>query len=145
MRDLVCFSHLRWAFVHQRPQHLMSRAARDRRVWFLEEPVPGPRPVLKRRMTPEGVVVCVPEVPAGLGPDGAETVTAGFLAELRLPPSLARIEAHDIVVRMLGEVALVHARTTFLREGRPAAGRYTDVWALRGGRWLAVAAHVTRV
>lgn len=36
--DLVCFSHLRWHFVWQRPQHLLSRAAQDRRVWFVEEP-----------------------------------------------------------------------------------------------------------
>ena len=37
--DLLCFSHLRWHFVTQRPQHLMGRAARDRRVFFWEEPV----------------------------------------------------------------------------------------------------------
>lgn len=37
--DLVCFSHLRWNFVFQRPQHLMSRFARERRVFFIEEPV----------------------------------------------------------------------------------------------------------
>jgi len=37
--DLVCFSHLRWGFVFQRPQHLMSRFARDRRVFFIEEPL----------------------------------------------------------------------------------------------------------
>jgi glycosyltransferase involved in cell wall biosynthesis len=37
--DLVCLSHLRWNFVFQRPQHLMTRAARDRRVFFVEEPV----------------------------------------------------------------------------------------------------------
>jgi UDP-galactopyranose mutase len=37
--DLVCLSHLRWNFVFQRPQHLMTRAARDRRVFFIEEPV----------------------------------------------------------------------------------------------------------
>jgi glycosyltransferase involved in cell wall biosynthesis len=37
--DLLCFSQLRWDFVYQRPQHLMSRAARDRCVWFVEEPV----------------------------------------------------------------------------------------------------------
>ena len=37
--DLVCFSHLRWDFVYQRPQHLMSRFAKDRRVFFIEEPV----------------------------------------------------------------------------------------------------------
>jgi len=37
--DLVCLSHLRWDFVYQRPQHLMSRFARDRRVFFFEEPI----------------------------------------------------------------------------------------------------------
>jgi UDP-galactopyranose mutase len=38
-QDLLCFSHLRWNFVFQRPQHLMSRFAKDRRVLFIEEPV----------------------------------------------------------------------------------------------------------
>jgi UDP-galactopyranose mutase len=37
--DLVCLSHLRWNFVFQRPQHLMTRAARERRVFFVEEPL----------------------------------------------------------------------------------------------------------
>src|ERR1041384_8308221 len=37
--DLVCFSHLRWDFVYQRPQHLLSRCAQGRRVFFFEEPV----------------------------------------------------------------------------------------------------------
>jgi UDP-galactopyranose mutase len=37
--EIVCFSHLRWHFVWQRPQHLMTRAARTRRVWFVEEPI----------------------------------------------------------------------------------------------------------
>jgi len=42
-------------------------------------------------------------------------------------------------------VAIIHARTTYtLPDGREAAGRYTDVWARRDGRWLAVSAHVTR-
>jgi UDP-galactopyranose mutase len=36
--DLICFSHLRWNFVFQRPQHLMTRCARERRVFFVEEP-----------------------------------------------------------------------------------------------------------
>ena len=36
--DLLCFSHLRWNFVYQRPQHLMSRFARQGRVFFIEEP-----------------------------------------------------------------------------------------------------------
>lgn len=37
--DLICFSHLRWDFVYQRPQHLMSRAAKERNVYFIEEPI----------------------------------------------------------------------------------------------------------
>ena len=37
--DVVCFSHLRWDFVYQRPQHLMSRISRRSRVLFIEEPI----------------------------------------------------------------------------------------------------------
>jgi UDP-galactopyranose mutase len=39
--DLLCFSHLRWDLVFQRPQHLLTRAARTRRVFYVEEPVFG--------------------------------------------------------------------------------------------------------
>ncbi|HVF30042.1 MAG TPA: glycosyltransferase family 1 protein [Pyrinomonadaceae bacterium] len=39
--DVVCFSHLRWDFVYQRPQHLLSRFARNHDVWFIEEPIYG--------------------------------------------------------------------------------------------------------
>src|SRR5690606_18156869 len=38
---LLCFSHLRWNFVYQRPQHLMSRFAREFEVTYVEEPVPA--------------------------------------------------------------------------------------------------------
>lgn len=37
--DVVCFSHLRWDFVYQRPQHLLSRFAHGCRVFFIEEPI----------------------------------------------------------------------------------------------------------
>lgn len=38
--DLLCFSHLRWDFVYQRPQHLLSRFAKNgQRVFFIEEPI----------------------------------------------------------------------------------------------------------
>ena len=40
MDELVVLSHLRWDWVWQRPQHLISRVGRDRRTWFVEEPVP---------------------------------------------------------------------------------------------------------
>jgi UDP-galactopyranose mutase len=68
--DLVCFSHLRWDFVYQRPQHLLSRFARARRVFFVEEPqlVVGldsqPRLDVIRRDT--NLNVLVPRLPAGL-------------------------------------------------------------------------------
>jgi glycosyltransferase involved in cell wall biosynthesis len=38
-QDLVCFSHLRWNFVYQRPQHLLSRFAKHFRAFFIEEPI----------------------------------------------------------------------------------------------------------
>lgn len=41
METLIVFSHLRWDFVYQRPQHLMSRLARHYRIYFIEEPEPG--------------------------------------------------------------------------------------------------------
>jgi UDP-galactopyranose mutase len=65
--DLVCLSHLRWNFVFQRPQHLLSRFARERRVFFFEEPVYGRGlPRLEVTQSKEGVWVAVPHLPEGL-------------------------------------------------------------------------------
>ncbi|HEX2426809.1 MAG TPA: nuclear transport factor 2 family protein [Gaiellaceae bacterium] len=78
-------------------------------------------------------------------PDGSLVDRDGFLAQTARPVTIADLKAHDVDVRVLGDVALIHARTTYtLPDGRQGAGRYTDVWARRDGRWLAVAAHVTR-
>jgi uncharacterized protein (TIGR02246 family) len=78
-------------------------------------------------------------------PDGSFVDRAGFLAQTARPVTIADLEAHDVDVRVLGDVAIIHARTTYtLADGGQGAGRYTDVWARRDGRWLAVAAHVTR-
>ena len=65
--DLICFSHLRWHFVWQRPQHLLSRAARDRRVWFVEEPREHDGEA-RLDVTPvnDRLSVVVPMLPAGL-------------------------------------------------------------------------------
>jgi UDP-galactopyranose mutase len=66
---LICFSHLRWNFVFQRPQHLMSRFARSRRVIFWEEPesaAPECEPALGVRTCAEtGVRVVTPSLPEG--------------------------------------------------------------------------------
>lgn len=73
--DVVCFSHLRWDFVYQRPQHLMSRFARSRRVFFVEEPVAGDgdsRIEVSERG--KGVFVCVPNLRSGNGAFAAETM-----------------------------------------------------------------------
>ncbi len=66
--DVLCLSHLRWGFVYQRPGHLMSRCARTRRVFFVEEPVFGARaPHVSTHVTSEGVTVVVPQLPPGSG------------------------------------------------------------------------------
>jgi hypothetical protein len=77
-------------------------------------------------------------------PDGSLLDRAAFLVRVSAPSSLSELEAHDVLVRLVDDVALVHARTTFRDAGRPGHGRYTDVWSRRTGRWLAIAAHVTR-
>ncbi len=65
--DLVCFSHLRWDFVYQRPQHLLSRCARQRRVFFIEEPIFSNGSMrFEMRETDSGVHVVVPQLPEGL-------------------------------------------------------------------------------
>lgn len=70
--DLVCFSHLRWDFVYQRPQHLLSRAALDRRVYFIEEPVFGSGSMRHEILDRDnGVRVVVPHLPEGLRSDVA--------------------------------------------------------------------------
>ncbi len=78
-------------------------------------------------------------------PDGSLIDRAAFLIQTARPVTISNLEARDVVVRILGDVALIHARTTYtLADGRAGAGRYTDVWARRQGRWLCVSAHVTR-
>ena len=78
-------------------------------------------------------------------PDGSLVDRKGFLDQTARPVTISNLEAHDVLIRILGDVAIVHARTTYtLVDGRTGSGRYTDVWQRRGGRWLAVSAHVTR-
>ncbi len=78
-------------------------------------------------------------------PDGTLVDRAAFLAQTARPVTYTNLEAHNVNVRLMGDFAIIHARTTYtMRDGRLGAGRYTDVWARRNGRWLAVSAHVTR-
>ncbi|RIV19017.1 glycosyltransferase family 1 protein [Fibrisoma montanum] len=68
-RDLVCFSHLRWNFVYQRPQHLLTRATRNYRVWFIEEPVFGNDLRMAVCTENDRLRVVVPHLPHGSSPD----------------------------------------------------------------------------
>jgi ketosteroid isomerase-like protein len=77
--------------------------------------------------------------------DGSLLNRDAFLKHTANPSGLSNLEAHDVNVRLMGDVAIVHARTTFVTSGGARSGRYTDVWARRGGRWVAVSAHVTRL
>lgn len=78
--DLVCLSHLRWDFVYQRPQHLMSRFARDRRVFFFEEPTFEEGPArLDVGERPGGIRVAVPRLPHGLQPEEVEAAQRDLL------------------------------------------------------------------
>jgi ketosteroid isomerase-like protein len=78
-------------------------------------------------------------------PDGSLIDRASFLAQTGQPVTIANLAAHDVKVRIMGDVAIIHARTTYTTsDGQERSGRYTDVWARRSGRWLAVSAHVTR-
>ena len=81
--DLVCFSHLRWNFVYQRPQHLMSRCARERRVFFIEEPEGSDTPAyMKMEKDPSGVIVVKPFVPFGLNEEETNTTMQKLVDQL---------------------------------------------------------------
>jgi ketosteroid isomerase-like protein len=65
-------------------------------------------------------------------PDGSQVDRSAFLKQTALPVKISQLEAHDVNIRLMGDFAIIHARTTYTApEGRPAAGRYTDVWARR--------------
>jgi ketosteroid isomerase-like protein len=77
--------------------------------------------------------------------DGRRIDKAEFLERTREGPGVTDVTYDQVDVRPLGSFALVHGVTHYLRDGAPASTRYTDVWELRDGRWLAVAAQLTRV
>ena len=78
-------------------------------------------------------------------PDASLVDKGAFLAQTAKPVTIRALSISEVKIRDLGDVAIVHARTHYQTpDGQQRSGRYTDVWARRGGRWLAVSAHVTR-
>jgi UDP-galactopyranose mutase len=88
--DLVVFSHLRWDFVFQRPQHLMSRLAEYWRVWFVEEPVPSDAPGWIIDAVAPNVLVCRPRT------GRSEPGFASPQAERLIPLVRSLLEAHGV-------------------------------------------------
>jgi len=81
---LICFSHLRWNFVFQRPQHLMSRFARQMNVIFWEEPIEtaaGETAYLQVREADRApnVRIAVPHLPQGMPEEAREAALKRLL------------------------------------------------------------------
>ena len=103
--DVVCLSHLRWDFVWQRPQHLMSRCARSRRVFFFEEPVDDDELTwLEVEQAPSGVLVCTPHVSPGLSLADLDATQQTLLDEL-----FVEHEVTDYLLWVYTPMAVVYA------------------------------------
>lgn len=78
-------------------------------------------------------------------PDGSLVDKQQFLEQIGRLGAVSNLKCEDVRIRLLGDTAIIHGRTTYTKpDGQPGAGRYTDIWILRDGQWLCVAAHVTR-
>ena len=78
-------------------------------------------------------------------PDGSLVDRAAFLKQITPPCAVSNLREEDVRIHVMGDVAIIYARTTYGKpDGKPGAGRYTDVWQLRKGRWLCVSANVSR-
>src|ERR1700738_3007518 len=78
-------------------------------------------------------------------PDGSLVDKNQFLAQNARPVTISGLSVHEVRVRILGDIAIIHARTRYTTaDGAPRNGRYPDVGPRRDGKWLAVSAHVTR-
>lgn len=102
-QDLICFSHLRWDFVYQRPQHLMSRFAKDGRVFFIEEPlIHNAGAEMKVSKREDGLQVAVPFLPEGTDQVEAERILRELLNDLIDEQDIAEFVAWYYTPMMLG-------------------------------------------
>jgi ketosteroid isomerase-like protein len=66
-------------------------------------------------------------------PDGSLVDRGAFLKQTARPVSIRELAAHDVNVRIMGDVAIIHARTSYLLpDGGRGSGRYTDIWRRQG-------------
>ena len=78
-------------------------------------------------------------------PDGTLVEKIDFLQQIAPLFPLSNLQCEDVRVRIFGDLAQIHARTTYGKpDGGKGAGRYTDTWIRREGRWVCISAHVGR-
>ena len=78
-------------------------------------------------------------------PDGTLVDKPAFLKQIAPPCPVSDLRCEDVRIRLFGEMAQVHARTTYAKpDGKAGTGRYTDTWLRREGRWLCISAQVSR-
>lgn len=101
---LLCLSHLRWNFVYQRPQHLMSRFARDYNVLYCEEPLATEDacPWLEVRPEENGVQVLIPRLPHGCAGEAAERAQRELLDAY-----LTKLGVNDLLIWYYTPMSLV--------------------------------------
>jgi len=80
--DLICLSHLRWDFVFQRPQQLLTRCAKEHRVFYVEEPIYDSTCTYLDVTVRGNIHVITAHVPPETEPDVADTVQESLLAEI---------------------------------------------------------------
>lgn len=82
--DIICFSHLRWDFVFQRPQHLLTRCSSRQRVFFMEDPIfmPGIKSHLEISRRDHELHIIVPKLSDTFSPDTAVVVQQKLLDSL---------------------------------------------------------------
>src|SRR5260370_18370095 len=74
-------------------------------------------------------------------PDGSLVDRGGFLAQTARPVTISNLAAHDVEIRVFGDIAIIHARTSYTTaDGRPGAARSTHVRARQNGNGVAATA-----
>ena len=74
-------------------------------------------------------------------PDGSLLDKAEYLKMVAQPVTTSGLVAEDVKIRLLGDFAIIHARfNSRFADGKERRGRYTDNYARRDGKWVAVAA-----
>lgn len=154
MKSLVVFSHLRWNFVYQRPQHLLSRLAQRWPVIFIEEPIPNSaEDRMEHIAAAPGVEVWRPHVRGaahGFHPDHKavlQKLVARCIAEQRINdywiwfytpmalPMADKLEPEGIIYDCMDELSMFRGAPKELIDQETALFKSADV-VFTGGRSL---------